>query len=48
MILAVVACPNCYRGGGPDAGAYVWATLLMMVVPTAMGLGFFCLFRSAR
>lgn len=46
--LAVVACPSCYRGGGPDAKAYMWATLLMMAVPTLLGLGFYRLFRTGR
>lgn len=46
--LAVMACPSCYRGGGPDAEAYKWATLLMMAVPVMMAIGFFGLFRTGR
>lgn len=46
-LLAVIACPACFRAGGADGHAYMIATVVMLAVPAVLGTGFFVLFRSA-
>jgi len=47
--LAAHACPMCFSGNGKNDGAFVWASLFMMLVPTtAIGALVYWAYRRIR
>ncbi len=47
VLSAVVACPNCISNVGGSGESYMWATVLMMAVPAAVGGFMVYMFRTA-
>lgn len=47
VLSAVVACPSCISSVGGTGESYMWATVLMIAVPGAVGGFMVYMFRSA-